>query len=89
VLTRIISNHHPLQVKCSNSRERVWQKSKQFKYEVAWARNKEQGVLIKQVWRAKNISEDPWQIFQNNLSGSRRILKQWVWKQKSTVEQGI
>ncbi|XP_062170950.1 uncharacterized protein LOC133876712 [Alnus glutinosa] len=89
VLTRIISDHHPLQVRCSNSRERVWEKSKQFKYEAAWARNKEQGVLIKRVWRAKKISEDPWQTFQNNLFGSRRILKQWVRKQKSTVEQGI
>jgi hypothetical protein len=38
VLTRIISDHHPIQVSFSNSREQVWQKSKYFKFEAAWAR---------------------------------------------------
>jgi hypothetical protein len=46
-------------------------------------------MLIKRVWRAKKISEDPWQTFHNNLSSSRRILKQWVRKQKFSVEQVI
>jgi hypothetical protein len=41
VLTRIISDHHPIQVTFSNSRERVWQRCRHFKFEAAWTCNKE------------------------------------------------
>jgi hypothetical protein len=41
VLARCISNHNPLLVSFSNTRDIKWNKSRFFKYEASWSKMKE------------------------------------------------
>lgn len=83
------SDHNPVQVTLSNSQDWIWKKSRAFRYEAGWAKNKEQGGIIKQVWRTKQTTECPWQNVQGNLNGCRRVLNKWVRKQQKSGDQVI
>jgi hypothetical protein len=89
VLGQYCSDHNLIQVSFSHSQDRKWSKRRTFQYEAGWAKHKEQGGIIKQVWRVKQNAESPWQSLQGNLSGCRRALKQWVRKQKYSGDQVI
>jgi hypothetical protein len=60
-----------------------------FRYEASWSKHKDQGDLIKQVWRVEQRMDNPWHTIQFKLNGCRRTLKQWVCKQGNQVEQQI
>jgi len=89
VLQRGISDHHPIVVEFSNSRDICWNKSRFFKYEASWTKQKEHKEIIKKVWRVKQRDQDPWSIFHKKLSSCRSSLKQWVRKQTNPVEERI
>jgi hypothetical protein len=59
VLPRNISNHNPLLVSFSRSTEIQWSKSRMFRYEACWAKQKDPQKIIKQVWRVKKMSTSP------------------------------
>jgi hypothetical protein len=84
VLVQPISDHNPIMVTMSHANDRIWKKNKVFRFEASWAKNKEQGGVIKQVWCAKKTTECPWHIVKGNLNGCRRALKQWVRKQANS-----
>jgi len=46
VLPRNVSDHHPLLVSFSNSRDVKWRKSRMFIYEASWAKQKESQRII-------------------------------------------
>jgi endonuclease/exonuclease/phosphatase family metal-dependent hydrolase len=89
VLPRSKSDHHPLLVSFSNSRDVKWNKCRMFRYEACWGKHKESNQLIKQVWRAKQPSINPWNNFQGKLSVCKQSLKQWVRKNSDAVEDQI
>jgi hypothetical protein len=89
VLPRTCSDHSPILVSASSTREVVWPKSNIFRFEAAWAKSKEQGEVIKKVWRAKFNSESPWVTVMRNLEKSRNALKLWASSQKISMEQRI
>jgi hypothetical protein len=69
VLPRNISDHNPLLVSFSNSMDIQWTKSRMFRYEACWAKQKDPQNIIKQVWRAKQKSSSPWDDVQGKLRG--------------------
>jgi hypothetical protein len=75
VLVQCSSDHNSVQVTLSNSQDWTWKKSRAFHYEASWAKHKEHGGIIKQVWWVKRAAECPWQNLQGNLNGCRRVLK--------------
>jgi endonuclease/exonuclease/phosphatase family metal-dependent hydrolase len=89
VLPRSKSDHHPLLVSFSNSRDVKWSKCRRFRYEACWGKHREPHQLIKQVWRATQQSRNPWNIFQGKLLGCKKSLKQWVRKNSDAVEDKI
>jgi len=89
VLSRTCSDHSPILVSVSSSREVVWPKCNIFRYEAAWAKSKEQSEVIKKVWRAKQNSDSPWSTVKRNLQECRNALKLWASSQKSSMEQKI
>lgn len=89
VLRRSKSDHHPLLVSFSNSRDVKWNKCRMFRYEACWGKHKESHQLIKQVWRAKQPSINPWNNLQGKLSVCKKSLKEWVRKNSDAVEDQI
>jgi len=89
VLGHCSSDHNPIQVSFSHSQEQTWTKRRTFHFEAGWAKHKEHGGIIKQVWRAKQNAETPWQNLHGNLNGCMRALKQWVRKQQQSGDQVI
>jgi len=89
VLARCISDHNPLLVSFSNTRDIQWNKSRLFKYEASWSKMKDPQAVIKKVWRVKQKSNEPWRILKDKLSGCRKSLKIWVRKQVNAVKEQI
>jgi ribonuclease HI len=89
VLPRRKSDHNPLLVAFSNSRDVKWSKCRRFRYEASWGKNRESHQLIKQVWRAIRPSINPWDNFHRKLLGCKRSLKNWVRENSDSVEDKI
>jgi len=89
VLARVQSDHHPLLVEFSSNHDIKWPKHKRFRYEASWTKQKEHKEIIKKEWKKKITNLSPWATIQSKLSGCRRSLKQWVWKQVHLVEEKI
>jgi hypothetical protein len=89
VLAKNISDHHPLLVSFSNTRDVQWNKSRVFKYEASWSKMKEPQAVIKKVRRIKPKTNEPWTNFKGRLNGCRNSLKIWARKQAGTVEEQI
>jgi hypothetical protein len=89
VLPRNISDHNPLLVSFSNSMDIQWSKSRMFRYEPCWAKQKDPQNIIKQVWKVKQKSSSPWDDVQNKLLGCKQSLKKWVRKSSCPMEAQI
>jgi len=89
VLTRYVSDHHPLLVEFSNSKDLQWTKNQRFRYEASWTKSREHREVVKKMWKAKPSVRDPWKKVFNNLTGCRRSLKQWVRKQAHPIDEQI
>jgi len=66
-----------------------WSKSRMFRYEACWAKQKDPQNIIKQVWRVKQKSSSPWDDVQNKLLGCKKSLKKWVRKNSCPVKAQI
>jgi hypothetical protein len=89
VLTRYASDHHPLLVDVSNSKDIQWTKNRRFRYEASWTKSREHREVVKKMWKAKPSVRDSWKKVFNNLTGCRCSLKQWVRKQAHPIEEEI
>lgn len=89
VLPRNISDHNPLLVSFSNTRDVQWGKSKMFRYEASQVKQKETQHIIKQGWRVKQSTNNPWKIVNGNLLSCQQSLKQWVQKNSCPMEVQI
>jgi hypothetical protein len=59
VLGLCCSDHNPLLVVCSNSKDQRWWKSRMFKYEASWIGQNEHGEIINKVWQVKQQGVNP------------------------------
>jgi hypothetical protein len=89
VLPRTCSDHSPILVSVSSTREVVWPKCKIFRFEAGWAKCKEQGEVIRKAWKPKLNSESPWITVKRNLKECTNALKLWASSQKISMEQKI
>jgi hypothetical protein len=89
VLPRSSLDHNLLLLYYSNSHETKWNKRRSFMYEAAWSKQQEPQRLIKQVWRVKKTSQDPWSNLHRKLEECRGSLQKWARKQNSLVEDQI
>jgi hypothetical protein len=69
-------NHLPIHVALKKL-QRGHQRKNGFKYEVAWAKEKECKEVIKKEWRIKNFNIDTWNNVSRKLDKCKRGLMHW------------
>jgi len=89
VLPRCFSDHNPIVVSFSNTRDVCWSKTRSFRFEASWTKHPDHSGMVKKMWCVKVPVGNKWGAVQQKLNVCQKSFQHWVRKDGKQGEMKI